>query len=171
MEEGGGRQGSGWKGQGGERRDNTYTSATGGIETIFNPKINNRKSFVFVFHELNFNLGDFILETFWFFPYYMEQHIIRNLPEFKMFDYKVNYENHSSFTNTGNRKRKFGSPVRIFTNVTLSKLNLKRVTGYKYCKSCNYWVSNENRHCNECKFCTSKVSETFRTWKKKGLNV
>lgn len=103
-------------------------------------------------------LGDSTLETFWFFPYFMEQHILRSLPSFKMFDYKVNYDNHSSFTNLGNKKRKFGSPVRIFTNIPLSKLNLAGIDGYKYCKLCRFWVSKENKHCLECQSCTSKVS-------------
>ncbi|KAK6621990.1 hypothetical protein RUM44_001797 [Polyplax serrata] len=78
-----------------------------------------------------------------------------------MFDYKVNYENHTSFTDTGNRKRKFGSPVRIFTNVALSRLNLTGIEGYKFCTSCGYWVSNENKHCNECNACTSKDGRTY----------
>lgn len=88
----------------------------------------------------------------------MERHVKAGLPEFKMFDLKIDYDNHSSFTNVGKRKRKFGSPIRIFTNIPLGRLNLKDVEGYKFCKFCDFWVAEENRHCEDCNACTSKVN-------------
>lgn len=56
------------------------------------------------------------LPMFWIFPYFMEPQILNHCPNFQMLDYKVEYENHSSFQ-TGPKGRKQGSPVRIFTNV------------------------------------------------------
>lgn len=56
------------------------------------------------------------LAMFWVFPYFMEPQILNSLPNFSMLDYKVLYDNHSSFQN-GPKGRKQGSPVRIFTNV------------------------------------------------------
>lgn len=56
------------------------------------------------------------LPVFWIFPYFMETHILNSLPDFVMLDYKVDYENHPLFTKDKNG-RKYGSPVRIFTNV------------------------------------------------------
>lgn len=50
-----------------------------------------------------------------------------------------------------------GSIVRIFTNFSPSKFILPVSEGYKYCKICNRWVYNENRHCYKCCACTSKV--------------
>lgn len=101
------------------------------------------------------------LKVVWFFPYFMEHHITCSLPDFKMFDFKIDYENHSSFTNVGNRKRKHGSPVRIFTNVPLRLFDLSNIPGYKYCQECEFWVAEENLHCKKCNACTSKVSHPF----------
>lgn len=33
--------------------------------------------------------------------------------------------------------------------------------GYRFCKACNKWVSEENKHCKICKACTSKNGETY----------
>lgn len=56
------------------------------------------------------------LPVFWVFPYFMEPHIVNSLPDFTMLDYKVDYDNHPLFTQD-EKGRKYGSPVRIFTNV------------------------------------------------------
>ncbi|KAL0276919.1 UNVERIFIED_CONTAM: hypothetical protein PYX00_004381 [Menopon gallinae] len=101
------------------------------------------------------------LGILWIFPYFMEVHIKASLPDFRMFDLKIDYDNHSSFTNVGNRKRKFGSPVRIFTNIPLSQLNLEGISGYRFCGSCGYWVAEENKHCDDCDACTSKNGRTY----------
>lgn len=100
----------------------------------------------------------------------MEHFIVSNLPDFKMFDFKVDYENHSSFTNIGKRKRKHGSPVRIFTNIPLKEFDLSGFPGYKFCKDCRFWVADENRHCDECGYCTSKVSNNIINNKKLKIN-
>lgn len=56
------------------------------------------------------------LPVFWIFPYFMEPHLLNSLPNFKMLDYKVDYDNHPLFRDDP-KGRKHGSPVRIFTNV------------------------------------------------------
>lgn len=33
--------------------------------------------------------------------------------------------------------------------------------GYKHCRDCDRWVSVENRHCSQCKACTSKDGRTY----------
>lgn len=56
--------------------------------------------------------------VFFIFPYFMEPQIKNHLQEFNMCDYKVDYDNHPLFKD-GPKGRKYGSPVRIFTNVDL----------------------------------------------------
>jgi hypothetical protein len=58
----------------------------------------------------------------------------------------------------GPKGRKQGSPVRIFTNVPLNRLTLPVAEGYRFCRLCDRWTSPENRHCDHCGSCTSKVS-------------
>ncbi|KAJ3663199.1 hypothetical protein Zmor_007503 [Zophobas morio] len=100
------------------------------------------------------------LPIFWVFPYFMEPQILNSLPNFVMLDYKVDYDNHPLFQD-GVKARKFGSPVRIFTNVDPSKIVLPAKEGYKFCDFCNKWVSQENRHCTICQSCTSKDGRTY----------
>ncbi|XP_068914450.1 rRNA N6-adenosine-methyltransferase ZCCHC4 [Tenebrio molitor] len=100
------------------------------------------------------------LAVFWVFPYFMEPQILNSLPDFVMLDYKVDYENHPLFQD-GVRARKFGSPVRIFTNVDASKIALPVDEGYKFCRDCKKWVSKENKHCSLCNSCTSKDGRSY----------
>ncbi|XP_011303418.1 zinc finger CCHC domain-containing protein 4 [Fopius arisanus] len=109
------------------------------------------------------------LKIFFIFPYFMES-IMQNksnprgveggLKDLQMSDYKVDYENHPLFV-TGSSGRKYGSPVRIFTNVSLNLLKLPG-DGYKWCKRCDKWVASENKHCKLCKSCTSKDGRRYR---------
>ncbi|RWS29806.1 zinc finger CCHC domain containing 4-like isoform CRA_b [Leptotrombidium deliense] len=71
-------------------------------------------------------------------------------------DYKVNYENHCKFSANHSRKRKEGSPVRIFTNIPPNLFVLEESEGYKYCSICERYVASENKHCIHCNRCTSK---------------
>lgn len=104
----------------------------------------------------------------------MEPQVLRELPDFAMMDYKVNYLNHKQFQEginvaafevinflsnrvVGEKGRKQGSPVRVFTNVALESLPLPKEEGYTFCKYCKKWKSRENSHCFECGSCTSKV--------------
>ncbi|KAJ9592971.1 hypothetical protein L9F63_015341 [Diploptera punctata] len=100
------------------------------------------------------------LIVFWIFPYFMEPQILASCPGFTMLDYKVNYNNHISFA-SGPKGRKYGSPVRIFTNARPEDIVLPEEEGYKYCSLCQRWVSEENQHCKFCSKCTSKDGQTY----------
>ncbi|XP_017482916.1 PREDICTED: zinc finger CCHC domain-containing protein 4 [Rhagoletis zephyria] len=102
------------------------------------------------------------LPIFWIFPYYSEHYIQQEMPQLRMCDYKVNYTNHSSYTDIGDRSRKLGSPVRVFTNVPLELLHLPVEEEYKYCALCQRYTALENRHCFKCAYCPSKNGSTYR---------
>lgn len=101
-----------------------------------------------------------ILPVFWIFPYFMETYVKAVLPQMEMCDYKINYTNHEIY-HDGDKGRKQGSPVRIFTNVPLEVLELPTFEGYRFCKSCKRWVARENRHCNLCQKCPSKNGSQY----------
>ncbi|KAK3912785.1 rRNA N6-adenosine-methyltransferase ZCCHC4 [Frankliniella fusca] len=100
------------------------------------------------------------LMLMWIFPYFMEPMIVNNCPTLVMLDYKVDYDNHPLFQQ-GHKGRKYGSPVRIFTNISPSKLPLPKEEGYYFCDICERWVSSENKHCYKCNSCTSKDGRTY----------
>ncbi|XP_067012061.2 rRNA N6-adenosine-methyltransferase ZCCHC4 [Anabrus simplex] len=93
-------------------------------------------------------------------PYFMEPHILASFPDLRMLDYKVAYDNHPLFSQ-GKKARKLGSPVRIFTNILPKEVPLPEDEGYWFCKPCERWVSEENRHCDDCMQCTSKNGHTY----------
>ncbi|CAG4982674.1 unnamed protein product [Colias eurytheme] len=95
------------------------------------------------------------LPVIWAFPYFSEPYITNMMPEIKMHDYQVEYQNHKKFQNSKGG-RKFGSPVRFFTNLPFITIDLSNDSTYKFCDKCKYWVATSNIHCNKCKECTSK---------------
>ena len=102
------------------------------------------------------------LEMIWIFPYFMEFQVKASLPEIGMSDYHVSYEPGSGYRDGkegGTRKQ--GSPVRIFTTIKLSKIDLSSEEGYKFCKQCNVWVSALNKHCEPCGSCTGKNGGSY----------
>ncbi|XP_071441061.1 rRNA N(6)-adenosine-methyltransferase ZCCHC4 [Hetaerina americana] len=99
------------------------------------------------------------IPVLWAFPYFMEPYIRGMCPNFTMLDYKVDYENHIHFKTGGNKR---GSPVRIFTNVSASKIPLPETEGYCYCSICDRWIAPENKHCQFCNACTSKDGRTYK---------
>lgn len=101
-----------------------------------------------------------ILPIFWVFPYYMETYVTNSMPEMSMVDYKVDYTNHDTY-HSGKNGRKFGSPVRLFTNVAQHLIELPSSENYRYCKQCKRWVSSENNHCDQCRCCSSKNGSTY----------
>lgn len=117
----------------------------------------NLKKLISLRKSQNNDISDLLV--MWFFPYFNEDRIVKNLPSLKMMDYKVNYENHSSFHSKG---RKQGSPVRIFTNLNPSKFILPSAEGYKFCGKCKRYVSTENKHCEKCDSCTSKDGRPYK---------
>lgn len=101
-----------------------------------------------------------ILPVFWIFPYYMESYVRCVQPQMEMVDYKVNYTNHDTY-HDGDKGRKQGSPVRIFTNVPLNVVRLPTSEGYRFCVKCKRWVDGVNLHCGACKRCPSKNGSTY----------
>lgn len=89
----------------------------------------------------------------------MEQHIQNHISYLQMTDYKVDYDNHTCFS-SGPKGRKHGSPVRMFTNIPLSKL-IFYSDEYHYCDICEKYVYKENKHCFLCNNCTSKDGSTY----------
>ena len=125
---------------------------------------------------------------FLFYPYFNENWISKWLPEFKMLDYKVSmrnefifilklirsrfhflflkfinnkvsYENQRNFSQD-NASIKKGSPARIFTNVSIERVELPANQGYVHCDECQKYTYKENKHCFECGKCTSKVTHS-----------
>lgn len=89
----------------------------------------------------------------------METYITNLMPEMEMSDYKINYTNHEMYRSKNGRKE--GSPVRFFTNISLSLINLPKAEGYKSCKICSKDTAVENHHCIKCSICPSKNGSTY----------
>ncbi|XP_062559995.1 rRNA N6-adenosine-methyltransferase ZCCHC4 [Armigeres subalbatus] len=102
-----------------------------------------------------------ILPTFWIFPYFMETYIRKEMPSMEMSDYHVNYTNHRTY-HSGEKGLKHGSPVRLFTNVSLDNFQLPAKEGYRWCVECQKSVHKTNKHCRICKKCPSKNGATYR---------
>ncbi|XP_064608799.1 rRNA N6-adenosine-methyltransferase ZCCHC4-like [Liolophura sinensis] len=108
----------------------------------------------------NGSKSDVLCPMFWYFPYFMEKRILEACPGLTMLDYKVDYDNHSLF-HAGDKGRKEGSPVRIFTNLPPSKVVLPKTEGYWFCKKCLRYSAPENWHCQKCGSCTSKDGKSY----------
>ncbi|KAL1494394.1 hypothetical protein ABEB36_009999 [Hypothenemus hampei] len=143
-----------------------YLKGTGGKDTVLvtDPPFGGRSEpLIYTFSHISNQykrLAHNELPIFWIFPYFMEPQIVNFSQNFQMLDYKVQYDNHPLFHN-GITGRKQGSPVRIFTNVSLSQIALPEPE-YKYCRKCNRWVAQENKHCNTCERCPSKNGQTYK---------
>ncbi|XP_054152431.1 rRNA N6-adenosine-methyltransferase ZCCHC4-like [Oppia nitens] len=95
------------------------------------------------------------------FPYFNEKRITDKIPGLLMSDYLVDYQNHNKFNDT-NSGRKFGSPVRIFTNISLKLIELPKADGYYYCDYCCKYVSKNNKHCFQCNDCTARDGKPYK---------
>ena len=73
------------------------------------------------------------------------------LTPINFYTFQVTYENHREYCKAEK------TPVRIFTDLPVSEIELQSATGYKFCRCCNRWVAKENRHCKKCGSCTTKV--------------
>lgn len=118
----------------------------------------------------NIKTTDDELKIMFIFPYFMESIIkLKSNPHgipggisyLEMTDFKIEYDNHPIFQEKLSLSKKT-SPVRLFTNVKLSLINLQEMVGYKYCNTCDRWVSKENNHCNICNKCTSKDGRPYK---------
>lgn len=96
-----------------------------------------------------------VLPIMWIFPYFMERYVLQEMPEMNMLDYKVNYTNHKTYQESG----RFGSPIRIFTNIQENLIRLG--DGYRFCVACRRDVCAENKHCDKCRRCSSKNGATY----------
>jgi len=105
------------------------------------------------------------VSTMWVFPYYMERQLKQHRTDLTMSDYRVTYSDHIQFGSKEEAAksgvRKLGSPVRLFTSIPLSVLELPASEGYRHCGECRVWVARENRHCDMCGECTSKDGRTY----------
>jgi len=105
------------------------------------------------------------IPTMLVFPYFLENHVARSSPSLLMHDFKVNYSNHPTYTSSTqqqgtNNKHMRGSPVRVFTNIPSAQLSFP-TDAYHFCKLCQRYVYNGNRHCKSCNACTSKDGRTY----------
>ncbi|KHJ45090.1 hypothetical protein D918_04394 [Trichuris suis] len=95
----------------------------------------------------------------WVFPYFMERKVTAAMPQLRMLDYQVEYENQTRFK-TKSTKRV--SPARIFTSIDPASIPLPVHEGkYKFCNICKLFVAAENRHCQICGTCTSKNGRPY----------
>lgn len=101
-----------------------------------------------------------LMPIFHIFPYFMGTYVQASMPEMEMVDYKINYTNHDTYHH-GENGRKQGSPVRMFTNVPLTAIELPSNENYRYCGKCKRWVARENQHCAVCRTCPSKNGDTY----------
>eukprot|EP00092_Neocalanus_flemingeri_P002026 GFUD01002163.1.p1 GENE.GFUD01002163.1~~GFUD01002163.1.p1 ORF type:complete len:515 (+),score=148.04 GFUD01002163.1:179-1723(+) len=108
------------------------------------------------------------VSTIWVFPYFMERQLKQHRFNLVMSDYRVTYSGHVQFSAKDSTEapatpgaRKLGSPVRLFTDIALSALQLPASEGYRLCAECSVWVAAENRHCDQCGVCTSKDGRTY----------
>lgn len=105
------------------------------------------------------------VSTMWVFPYFMERQLRQHRTDLVMSDYRVTYSDHIQFgakeDAVKSGVRKLGSPVRLFTSIPLSVLQLPASEGYWLCAECRVWVAQENRHCDQCGECTSKDGRTY----------
>lgn len=95
------------------------------------------------------------------FPYFMETYVRKVMPELSMSDYIVNYSNHSKYNETSNARKHLGSPVRFFTNILPRLIKLPKEL-YRFCESCDRFVSKTNAHCRLCGICPSKNGATYK---------
>eukprot|EP00124_Ichthyophonus_hoferi_P005316 Ihof_evm1s739 gene=Ihof_evmTU1s739 len=104
------------------------------------------------------------LPVLFVFPYFLEQSLVKALPNLVMGDYRVNYENHATYHGGRNEDKptKKESPVRIFTNIPAKRLRLPSEEGYRWCELCQCDVASTNHHCDICNACTTKSGATYR---------
>jgi len=95
----------------------------------------------------------------WVYPYFMERQVTSSNQSLIMSDYRVTYSDHVQYGDSG-QARKQGSPVRIFTDLPLNKLQLPS-PDYRHCAACDVWRHVTNVHCDTCGTCPSKDGRTY----------
>lgn len=100
------------------------------------------------------------LPVIWIFPYFMETYVRNEMPEMEMLDYHVNYSNHKLYS-SGEKGRKQGSPIRLFTNILPELMALPLAEGYAFCRPCRRWRLAAQKHCQRCGSCTGKNGAAY----------
>jgi len=95
----------------------------------------------------------------WVFPYFMERQVIKCDTNMVMSDYRVTYSQHVQYGET-DQARKHGSPIRLFTDISLSDFELPSPE-YYHCGKCQVWRHVSNVHCETCNTCPSKDGKTY----------
>ncbi|PAV84499.1 hypothetical protein WR25_25248 [Diploscapter pachys] len=89
-------------------------------------------------------------------PYFVGKHVLKSDASYWMSDLKITYDNHKDFGKPGK------SPVRIFTNLPKSTIQLSSMEEYRFCEMCEKYVASTNLHCFQCEKCPSKDGSTYR---------
>jgi len=87
-----------------------------------------------------------------FLPIFIGKH----LDGMSMVDYKVTYSNHAHY------KHRNKTIVRMFTDIDRKLFKLPAEEGYKFCETCQRYVSSENQHCALCDSCTTTFGPAFK---------
>ncbi|KNC77791.1 hypothetical protein SARC_09763, partial [Sphaeroforma arctica JP610] len=116
-------------------------------------------------HEKTLNPKPPSLPTYLIMPYFMEPKLHAELPELRMHDYRVQYDNHSTYKtrHTGTSRIVRDSPVRLYTNVPLKLWVPSPAEDYRFCSACDRYVALVNAHCAKCSDCTTKHGPTTNT--------
>jgi len=80
----------------------------------------------------------------------------KHLHGMSIVDYKVTYSNHAHY------KHRNKTIVRMFTDIDRKLFELPAEEGYKFCDTCQRYVSSENQHCAFCDSCTTTFGHTFK---------
>ncbi|UMM17934.1 hypothetical protein L5515_014247 [Caenorhabditis briggsae] len=80
-------------------------------------------------------------------PIYIRKYVLHD--NFWMSDYRVTYVGHKLYQYPEK------TIVRLFTNLPKNCIDLEKVDGYKFCESCDRYVTKNNIHCERCDACTS----------------
>ncbi|KAH7723509.1 Protein F33A8.4 [Aphelenchoides avenae] len=86
-------------------------------------------------------------------PIFVGKHVLKD-PAHSMIDFKVTYTNHKTYGKADK------SIVRIFTDFPANSFELPTHLGYRFCTICDRYVAAENKHCNACGVCPSKVAQS-----------
>lgn len=101
-------------------------------------------------------------------PFFMNKRLKKTFKNIELCDYKIEYSNHKTYTPINKKNKsskevqKRASPVRLFTDIDLSKIKLPSNKGYKFCETCKKYVAIENSHCILCNACTTIHGPSYR---------
>lgn len=108
-----------------------------------------------------------VLPIMWVFPYFQAPSIRECMPQLEASAYAVNYTGHKAFRTAAAGGRKFGSPVRWFTNVPQAvggRAALPVDEGYSACAPCGgrWRAPGTAPHCARCAECSGANGAEWR---------